>query len=425
MSANSLPLVTVLAPQNYLYRPNAITFAGNGNLYVATQAGFPTGLSTTYETGKLVKVDTSTGNQTLISQGDFGPVTSATYNTLTDGTANKSWSNNIWAGKTVRIIAGRDVGDAVTVISNNANTLSISQNWSFTPDSTSSYEINFSTATDMTPVPNDSNDVFVADQPGGATGGIGTNPGGPGGIWKVNLTTGSQTQIVQGGGLNGTKPYFAHPGFMALDPNGNIIVGGARNTTDYIDGSLVQINPNNISNPTILSQSAWLGGADGIAVDSNTPTANIYIGELAGGSQHTNSQMVSFYDDTQHGINQVKNTDVSDSGYLATVEGMIIYSSSGGHSTPLRGTTVPMPLTIKPPRASAGLPTNDTSAAVTTREPGPQIMLHSDGLTLPAAGNVAGWTAENVTRAMAALDFLFADFGVIIREEMVPGVTIF
>src|SRR2546427_5749724 len=55
-----------------------------------------------------------------------------TSTTLQDRT--KSWTVNQWAGHLVRITAGTGAGQTSTVSSNTANTLTISPDWSTTPD---------------------------------------------------------------------------------------------------------------------------------------------------------------------------------------------------------------------------------------------------------------------------------------------------
>jgi len=52
------------------------------------------------------------------------------------------WLSNQWAGYTVTITAGTDVGQTQVISSNTANTLSIAGTWSAKPDATSVYAIN-------------------------------------------------------------------------------------------------------------------------------------------------------------------------------------------------------------------------------------------------------------------------------------------
>jgi len=69
----------------------------------------------------------------------WGTVSSATANTLTDTT--KSWTANAFTNSYVRITGGTGAGQTRLISSNTATTLTVSQNWTTTPNNTSTYEI--------------------------------------------------------------------------------------------------------------------------------------------------------------------------------------------------------------------------------------------------------------------------------------------
>lgn len=68
-----------------------------------------------------------------------GTVSSATTNTLTNST--KTWTTNQWTNYQVRIISGTGIGQIRTISSNTGTQLTVSSNWTVTPDATSQYVI--------------------------------------------------------------------------------------------------------------------------------------------------------------------------------------------------------------------------------------------------------------------------------------------
>jgi hypothetical protein len=68
-----------------------------------------------------------------------GTATSATASTLVNSA--KSWTTNQWSNSQVRIVSGTGAGQIRTISSNTATTLTVSANWTTTPDSTSAYSI--------------------------------------------------------------------------------------------------------------------------------------------------------------------------------------------------------------------------------------------------------------------------------------------
>lgn len=92
-----------------------------------------TGAPTTWGTdGKIV----ITPSYDTFVQGD---VTSATVNTLTYGIA--TWVTNQWTNYQVRITGGTGIGQIRTISSNTGTQLTVSSNWTVTPDNTSKFVI--------------------------------------------------------------------------------------------------------------------------------------------------------------------------------------------------------------------------------------------------------------------------------------------
>jgi hypothetical protein len=79
----------------------------------------------------------------------FGIITKATTNSLTN--SSKNWVTNQWSNNQIRITSGTGVGQVRTISSNTATTITVSENWTITPDLSSIYEIEtFGTPTSST-----------------------------------------------------------------------------------------------------------------------------------------------------------------------------------------------------------------------------------------------------------------------------------
>lgn len=78
---------------------------------------------------------------TLGAAGQFSTstATAATSNTIVDG--SKSWATSQWVNYQVRITAGAGIGQIRTISSSSATTLTVSSNWTVTPDTTSTFVI--------------------------------------------------------------------------------------------------------------------------------------------------------------------------------------------------------------------------------------------------------------------------------------------
>lgn len=68
-----------------------------------------------------------------------GTASSATTNTLTNSA--KTWTANQWANYQIRITAGTGIGQVRTIASNTGTQITVSTNWTVTPDATSQYVI--------------------------------------------------------------------------------------------------------------------------------------------------------------------------------------------------------------------------------------------------------------------------------------------
>lgn len=68
-----------------------------------------------------------------------GTATAATTNTLSNST--KSWTTNQWTNYQIRITAGTGIGQVRTISSNTGTQITVSSNWTVTPDGTSQYAI--------------------------------------------------------------------------------------------------------------------------------------------------------------------------------------------------------------------------------------------------------------------------------------------
>lgn len=92
-----------------------------------------TGLPTWGTDGKLIATPSYVGSFAS------GTATSGSVNTLVNSA--KTWTVNNFANYQLRIIAGTGIGQTRTILSNTVNTITVSSNWTVTPDNTSQYVI--------------------------------------------------------------------------------------------------------------------------------------------------------------------------------------------------------------------------------------------------------------------------------------------
>src|SRR6266404_2937991 len=165
--------------------PEAITFA-NDKLYVADHKVFGPG------GGGIIQVDPITGDQSLIAPpGNPHHIHGPTALTFLNGSLYVASSGN----------------DAGTVLPN-----LVQVNLSSLAQTEISYGGSLSDPVGLVPVPNDNNDIYVADAKAGATG--------TGEIFEIDLTTGAQKEITQGNLLS-----FPAGIAQELDPDSGLPTG--------------------------------------------------------------------------------------------------------------------------------------------------------------------------------------------------------
>jgi hypothetical protein len=160
---------------------------------------------------------------------------------------------------------------------------------------------NFSTPVGLAAAPN--NSLYCADE---------TALGGAGAIFVVNLQTGAQTVLSQGGLLD-------HVLDIGLDTSGNLIVINAGSGSG---GSIVRVNPQSGAQ-TLVSSSSLLTSLDGGTVDVNHG-GTILVSALASGDQASRILAI----DPATGVAHV----VASGGILSLVAGLAVFSSSGGQA---------------------------------------------------------------------------------------------
>jgi uncharacterized repeat protein (TIGR01451 family) len=128
-----------------------------GTTFVSAAATSPGASCSTLPVGSTGTITCSFGYMNAGAIGSFtvtvhafapvatgsGTATSATATTLTD--TGKAWAVNAFAGYTLYLVGGQGVGQYRTILSNTANTLTISANgftpWATTPNATTQYKI--------------------------------------------------------------------------------------------------------------------------------------------------------------------------------------------------------------------------------------------------------------------------------------------
>ena len=354
--------------------PVSLTYQ-NGFLYVANEA------DGSGKVHNLTRVDPTTGAQMPISNGVSSTSTgSNSTNTLTDTTQN--WTTNQWAGWTMVITGGTGAGQNATVVSNTNNQLTISGSWSTNPDNTSTYAVGFSVPTGIAPGPN--NTIYVADEPGGYTGGD------PGGIFQVNVNispggNGLQTEISHAGSL-------LHPSDMSLEPSGNFIVLSQTSSTNP-DGSLIRVLPSTGGQSFVFTESAPFTD-NSTAVDQNTGV--IYIGAYSSGNNP--GEIFAFNPATG-----IKTTFANNTNTLSLVEGIAVYHTtvltpattttiSPSVNPSVSGQSVSFTATVSPQNPNSNTPTGTVQFQVDGVNFGSPVSVTS-------AGSVA--TASFSTSALA------------------------
>ncbi|HLJ93748.1 MAG TPA: DUF4214 domain-containing protein [Gemmataceae bacterium] len=215
--------------------PTYIAQAPNQQIYVTDLKAFGT--------GAVFRIDPNTGQQIVVAKGG-----------LLDGPNVLVFLNGY--------LYVADEGDASSRVH---NIVQIDPNTGQQRLITDGSKGGFTVPVGMAPAPGDN--LYVADEPGNVQGAD------PGAIWEVNLDTGQQTLISRGG-------LFNHPVDVAVDANGNLIVGNTGSASDNYTGSIVQVNPQT----GVQTRLASLGpdtGLDSVEVGDG---GTIYVGAISNGT---------------------------------------------------------------------------------------------------------------------------------------------
>ncbi len=235
--------------------------------------------------GRIIKVDPSTGAQTIISSGNL---LDAPYSVAIDAVGNiivLDKANSLGGGTGV-------VGQIIKVNPADGSQTVISEDGLFVNPQGIAIDA--------------AGNIIVAD----------FYYGGTGGIIKVHPTTGVQTVISSGGSIN-------YPNAVTIDGAGNIYVTSSVSGSSYL--SVVKVNPSTGAQTVISSGTfdVWNGG---IVIDDTT--GNIFVSEIywingiikvdpATGAQTILSDGFPFGDPYQLDIDPSGNIIVADSGWWA------------------------------------------------------------------------------------------------------------
>ncbi len=244
--------------------PTYICEAPNGQLYVSDLTAIDP--ATGKQTGAVIQVDPNTGNQSLLATGRY-----------IDGPNGLAFSNGY--------LYVADVGNSSGVIHNiveidpssgsqrlvTSGEDSIAIDRSPAPQRRSTSAGGFSVPVGIAPAPG--NNVYVGDEPGNVQGSD------PGKVWLVNLDTGQQTLVSSNNRVQGAL--FNHPSDIAVDANGNLLVGNTGSASNGYAGSLLRIDPQT-GLQTPLSSFGAETGLDSVAVDQNSGV--IFVGAISAGA---------------------------------------------------------------------------------------------------------------------------------------------
>jgi hypothetical protein len=339
---------SLIATGGFFSLPETVREGPNQQLYVADYSAS--------QTGAIIQVDPATGHQSLLAKG-----------------------GNINGPDALAVVNGfLYIADTGGISGTVPNLVEI--NLSTGQQRLVSSGGNFSTPVGLAAAPN--NSLYWADE---------TTLGGA--IIVVNLQTGVQTVLSQGGLLD-------HMLDFGLDASGNLIVINAGSGSG---GSIVRVNPQSGAQ-TMVSSSSLLTGLDGGTVDVNHG-GTIYVSALPSGGQASRILAIDPGTGVAH--------SVASGGNLSLVAGLVVFSSSGGHAAA-------MPSSPAASGQSVTLLTSDSSLV-------PGSIAASQGQPIPV-------TSENVplstsvspaTVSAAAIDSLFADWNGSLTQQSPPdGLTI-
>jgi hypothetical protein len=249
----------------------------------------------------------------------------------------------------------------------------------------------FSTPVALAPAPN--GNIYWADEY--AFGGVGA-------IFLVNVQTGTQTVVTQGGNLD-------HMLDMGLDASGNLI---AVNAGSGNGGSIIRINPQNGAQTIVSSGGSLTGQLDGGVVD--TTHGIIYVSSIGSGSLPSRILAVNLTNGAQSTVSSGQN--------LSLVADMAIFSQTGAGAAALPATSGPLTnqmsaLLVNQTQASESQPAprgTAASAASSAAQPHTQeILFASQSTATSGAGQSSGATTspsatDQPTIAKDAVDSLFA-----------------
>ncbi len=248
-----------------------------GDLIVADFNGAFGGPIGTPAGGRIIKVDSGTGAQTMISSGNL---LDAPYDVAIDAAGNI-------------IVLDKDTSVAGQIIKVNP------ADGSQTVISEGGLFVNpMGIAIDA------AGSIIVADQLSGGTGGI----------LKVDPVTGAQTVLSSGNPLD-------YPGDVTIDGAGDIYVASQGSCCGYLD--IIMVDPAN-GNKTVISSGTLTTWFSGIVIDDTAD--NIFVGEIyyyngiikvdpATGAQTLLANGSPFQDPYQLDIDLAGNLVVADSGW--------------------------------------------------------------------------------------------------------------
>lgn len=147
IGTNSVITVTPVAP--FTFDSTTVFRIYSGSLWAhgaGASAGFSVYDIATNVWNARATIGTTFGTDgqlvsTIGASGAFSTndATSGSSNTIVDNT--KTWTSGMWVNYQVRIYEGAGIGQIRTISSNSATTLTVSSNWTVTPDSTSKFKI--------------------------------------------------------------------------------------------------------------------------------------------------------------------------------------------------------------------------------------------------------------------------------------------
>jgi len=322
--------------------PTYIREAPNQQLYVTDIQA--------YGTGAIFRVDPNNGKQSLVTKGG-----------LIDGPNALVFLDGFLYVANLGDSSGK-VHDIVQVDPNTGAQKLIS-------DGSSG---GFSVPTGMTAATG--HNIYVVDEPGNVQGSD------PGAIWLVNLDSGKQTRLVHGGLLD-------HPQDIAVEPNGDLIVGNTGSAANGYAGSVIRINPQTGAQ-TLVSSFGYNTGLDSLDLGVD---GRIFVGAISNGPTPGRIYSVNANTGSQ-GI-------VSSGGSISLVEGIRVFRKGSGGTTTANTTTavvssvsssvfgqsVTFTATISASNTQAGAPTGTVQFQIDGGSAGNPVSVNTTGSVTTAS----------------------------------------